>query len=254
MTGLAGLSQEVILAAFLAFCRVGACFMIMPGFSSARVPMQVRLFTSIAVTIGLLAFLWDRIYPFVDPRPQFLLPMIASELLIGGLIGAMTRLYMEALRFIGAAMAMLIGFNTSGGTAIEEAEPQGPMTEIIAFSALLLLFALDFHHEVLRALVSSYQIAPPNVLFNPQAALVNVTDTLSETFFLVVRLGSPFIAYAILVNLTVGFVNKLTPQIPVYFIAQPAIIGGGIALFYLAFATLLSLFTDGFGDLTLARS
>jgi flagellar biosynthetic protein FliR len=253
MTALSALSQNVILAAFLAFCRVGACFMLMPGMSSVRVPLQVRLFTAIAVTIGLLAFLWDRIYPFVDPRPDVLLPMILSELLVGGLIGAMTRLYMEALRFIGAGIGMLIGFNTSGGTAIEEAEPQAPMAALISFSALLLLFVLDFHHEVIRALVNSYQVAPLDVFFNPQAALVDVTDTLSESFFLVLRLGSPFVAYAILVNLTVGFVNKLTPQIPVYFISQPLIIGGGIVLFYLAIGTLLSLFADGFVGLTLAR-
>jgi flagellar biosynthetic protein FliR len=247
------LSQGVVIAAFLAFCRIGACFMLMPGLSSVRVPLQVRLFTAIAVTIGLLAFLWDRIYPFVDPRPEVLLPMILSELLVGGLIGAMTRLYMEALRFIGAGIGMLIGFNTSGGTAIEEAEPQAPMAALISFSALLLLFVLDFHHEVIRALVNSYQVAPLDVFFNPQAALVDVTDTLSESFFLVLRLGSPFVAYAILVNLTVGFVNKLTPQIPVYFISQPLIIGGGIVLFYLAIGTLLSLFADGFVSLTLAR-
>ena len=67
------------------------------------------------------------------------------------------------------------------------------------------------------------------------------------------RLGSPFVAYALLVNLTIGFVNKLTPQIPVYFISQPLIIGGGIVLFYLGVATMLSLFTDSFVDLTLAR-
>ncbi|TIO84716.1 MAG: flagellar biosynthetic protein FliR, partial [Mesorhizobium sp.] len=38
------LSQGVVIAAFLAFCRIGACFMLMPGLSSARVPLQVRLF------------------------------------------------------------------------------------------------------------------------------------------------------------------------------------------------------------------
>jgi len=253
MTALSLLTQTTILAAFLAFCRIGACFMLMPGFSSVRVPVQVRLFTAVAVAIGLLTFLWDRIYPFVDPRPQVLLPAILSELLVGGLIGAMTRLYMEALRFIGAGMAMLIGFNTAGGTAIEEAEPQSPMAELISFSALLLLFTLDFHQEVIRALVTSYQVAPLDVFFSPQAALVDVTDTLSDSFFLVLRLGSPFVAYALLVNLTVGFVNKLTPQIPVYFISQPLVVGGGIVLFYLAAGTLLSLFADGFVDLTLAR-
>ncbi|MBN9242903.1 MAG: flagellar type III secretion system protein FliR [Mesorhizobium sp.] len=253
MTPLSALTQTSILAAFLAFCRIGACFMMMPGLSSARVPMQVRLFTAVAATIGLLTFLWDRIYPFVDPRPAVLVPMIASELLVGGLIGIMTRLYMQAMRFIGAGLGMLIGFNTAGGTAIEEAEPQTPLAELISLSALLVLFAFDFHHDIIRALVASYSVAPLNVFFNPQAALVDVTDTLSDAFFLVIRLGSPFIAYALLVNLTVGFVNKLTPQIPVYFIAQPLIIGGGIILFYFAVGTMLSLFADGFIDMALSR-
>lgn len=253
MNALSALTETTILAAFLAFCRVGACFMVMPGLSSVRVPLQVRLFTAIAVTMGLLTFLWDRIYPFVDPHPQVLVPMIVSELLVGGLIGTMTRLYMEAMRFIGAGLAMLIGFNSNGGTAIEEPEPQAPLAALISLSALLILFVFDFHYEVIRALVASYTVAPLNVFFNPQAALVDVADTVSDAFFLVIRLGSPFIAYAILVNLTVGFVNKLVPQIPVYFIAQPLIIVGGIVLFYFAAAIMLSLFADGFIDLALSR-
>lgn len=250
---LSALSQNVVLAAFLAFCRIGACFMLMPGLSSVRVPMQVRLLVAVAVTGGLLAFLWDRIYPFVDPRPSVLVPMAVSELLVGGLIGAMTRLYMEALRFIGASVAMLMGFNNLGGPAIEEPEPQAALAAIVSFSALLLLFVFDFHHEVVKALVASYRVAPLDVFFNPQAALVDIADTVSDSFFLVIRLGSPFVAYAILVNLTIGFVNKLVPQIPVYFISLPFVVAGGLLLFYFAIGTLLSLFVDGFVDLTLAR-
>ncbi len=250
---LSALSQHVVLAAFLAFCRIGACFMLMPGLSSVRVPMQVRLLVAVAVTGGLLAFLWDRIYPFVDPRPSVLVPMAVSELLVGGLIGAMTRLYMEALRFVGASIAMLMGFNNLGGPAIEEPEPQAALAAIVSFSALLLLFVFDFHHEVVKALVASYRVAPLDVFFNPQAALVDIADTVSDSFFLVIRLGSPFVAYAILVNLTIGFVNKLAPQIPVYFISLPFVVAGGLLLFYFAIGTLLSLFVDGFVDLTLAR-
>lgn len=250
---LSAVTQHVVLAAFLAFCRIGACFMLMPGMSSVRLPMQVRLLAAVAVTFGLLAFLWDRIYPFADPTPSILVPMIFSEMLVGGLIGAMTRLYMEALRFIGASMAMLVGFNNMSGPAIEEPEPQAALAAVISFSALLLLFVFDFHHEVVRALVASYNVAPLNSFFNPQAALIDITDTVSESFFLVIRLGSPFLAYAILVNLTVGLVNKLVPQIPIYFIALPFIVAGGLIIFYFAIGTLLSLFIDGFVDMTLAR-
>jgi flagellar biosynthesis protein FliR len=245
--------EGAVIAAFLAFCRIGACFLVMPGLSSIRVPVQVRLFVALAATGGLLVLLWDQIYPFADRRPGVLVPRIASELLIGVLIGLLARLYILALQFMGAAIAMLIGYSGMSGPGIEDGEPQAALAAIISFSALLLLFIFDFHHEIIRALVASYQVAPLDVLFNPQAALVDVTDTLSESFLVVLRLGSPFIAYSLLVNLTIGFVNKLVPQIPVYFISLPFVIAAGLIIFYFAIGTMLSLFADGFVGITIGR-
>ena len=66
--------EGAVIAAFLAFCRIGACFLVMPGLSSVRVPMQVRLFVALAATGGLLVLLWDQIYPFADRRPAVLVP------------------------------------------------------------------------------------------------------------------------------------------------------------------------------------
>jgi flagellar biosynthetic protein FliR len=247
-----GQAEIAVIAAFLAFCRIGGCFLVMPGLSSMRVPMQVRLFVAVAATMGLLAHLWDQIAPFADRQPAVLVPTIASELMIGVLIGLLARLYIQALQFIGAAISMLIGYSGMGA-GIEEAEPQAPLAGIISISALLILFVFDFHHEVVRALVESYRIAPVNAMIDPRVALADVTDTLSEAFFVMIRLGSPFIAYAILVNLAIGFVNKLTPQIPVYFISLPFVIAGGLVLLYLGIGTLLELFADGFLPATLGR-
>ena len=44
---------QFVIAAFLAFCRIGGCFMVMPGLSSIRVPVQVRLFVAIAVSMAI---------------------------------------------------------------------------------------------------------------------------------------------------------------------------------------------------------
>ena len=38
---------DFVIAAFVTFCRVGGCFMVMPGLSSARVPLQIRLFVAV---------------------------------------------------------------------------------------------------------------------------------------------------------------------------------------------------------------
>ncbi len=248
-----GEAERLVIAAFLAFCRIGACFLLMPGLSSVRVPAQVRLFVAVAATFALLAHLWDVILPLADRRPVVLLPMIASELLVGGLIGLLARLYVLALQFTATAISTLIGYGNLGGAGIEEAEPQGALATLISFGALLLLFVFDFHHEIVRALVESYETVPVGHAFDGRAALVDVTDTLGQAFLVTLRLGSPFLAYAILINLTVGFINKLVPQVPVYFISQPFTIAGGLLLLYLGAGTLLSLFADSFVPVSLGR-
>jgi len=245
--------EGAVLAAFLAFCRIGACFMLMPGLASARVPVNIRLFVAVAVSLALLAHLWDAILPAVDRRPAALVPLIAQEVLIGSLIGLMARFYLMAMQFIASGIAMMVGYGGMPGAAIEENDPQSPLGGIISFSALLVLFALDFHHQILFALVRSYEMAPLTQAFDAQSALADLSDTLSESFLVVLRLGSPFIAYAILVNIGTGLVNKLAPQIPVYFISLPFVIAGALILMYLSIGNMLSLFADGFYPTTIGR-
>ena len=47
---MSAITSDTILLVFLAFCRIGGCLMLMPGFASSRVPVNVRLFIAIAVT------------------------------------------------------------------------------------------------------------------------------------------------------------------------------------------------------------
>jgi len=244
---------DLVIAAFIAFCRIGGCFLVMPGLSSVRVPVQVRLFVAVAATLALLMQMWDSILPFVQARPDALLLLIISETLTGVLIGLVARIYIQALQFIAAAIAMMVGYGGALGTAIEEAEPQAPLAALLSLSALLILFILNFHHEIIKALVTSYRVAPLNVFFSPQSALIDATDTISESFFVMLRLGSPFLAYSLLVNLAIGFVNKLTPQIPVYFISLPFVIFGGLILLYWGVGGFLSLAAESFLPTTIAR-
>ncbi len=245
--------ENVVIAAFLAFCRIGGCFMLMPGLASIRVPTNVRLFVAVAVSFALLAHMWDRFAAAVNPDPDVLIPMVVWELLVGALIGLLARFYLLALQFMASAISMLSGLGGMPGQGIEEMDAQTPMAGILSLSALILLFALDFHHLVIEALVSSYDLIPLNTPFDPQGALADLSDVLSEAFFVVLRLGSPFIAYAILVNLAAGLINKLSPQIPVYFVSLPFVIAGALILAYFSFGTMIALFADSFGPVVLDR-
>ena len=49
---ISGLTDSVLVT-FIVFCRIGACLMLVPGYSSINVPAQVRLFVALVTTFAL---------------------------------------------------------------------------------------------------------------------------------------------------------------------------------------------------------
>lgn len=238
--------EGTVLALFLAFCRIGGCFMVLPGFSSFRVPLQIRLFIAVAVSMALLPTLWDTIYPTVQSGERVYILLVGAEMLIGVTLGLIARFIVLSLQYAGTGISMAIGFNSSPSGGVIENDPEGPLTSLITFTGLFILFLTDFHHVVIASLVRSYTFMPMTIGFEPRMALLTLTDTLTGSFMLVLRLASPFLAYGLIFNLSIGMVNKLAPQIPVYFISIPFILAGGLILFYFGSHTFFSQFADGF--------
>jgi flagellar biosynthetic protein FliR len=229
--------EGTILALFATFCRIGGCFMVLPGISTARVSLRIRLFLSIAISIAIIPLMWDQIYAATRVGNSAYVVLIASETFIGVTLGLIARYIMLGLQFSGAALSASIGFNAAPSGAILQNEPQG---------AIVLLFISDFHHLVIQTIVNSYDFMPIGTGFEVRMALVTLTDTLGETFLLMLRLASPFIVYGLIFNLAIGMVNKLAPQIPIYFISIPFILAGGLLLIYFGITNYLTLFLDGF--------
>jgi flagellar biosynthetic protein FliR len=241
--------EGTVLALFATFCRIGGCFMVLPGFSSNRVPVQIRLFIAVAVSMALMPLLWDSIYPSVKGGDQAYIILVGSELLVGVTLGLVARYIVLALQYAGTGMSMAIGFNSAPGGGMLENEAEGQLTALISFAALFILFLTDFHHMVIGSLVRSYNYMPMGTEFDPRRAVMTLTDTLGSSFMLALRLASPFLVYGLIFNLSIGMVNKLAPQIPVYFISIPFILCGGLILLYFGISTFLALFADGFETL-----
>ncbi|MCB1444613.1 MAG: flagellar type III secretion system protein FliR [Rhizobiaceae bacterium] len=241
--------EGVVLALFAAFCRIGGCILVLPGFSTARLSTTIRAFLALTVTVALLPVMWDQLYPKIrGTTPDYLL-LCLFESLTGVVLGMIARFYALGLQFLGTVATMMIGLNTPPAADILEDASEGQLTNIITFAGLMVLFMLDFHHQVFIAIADTYRTIPPGAVFDPQKALVSLTDTLSATFYVMLRLASPFILFNVLFNLAIGFINKLAPVVPVYFISAPYMVMGGTILFYLSAAAMLSLYADAFGPI-----
>src|SRR5271166_7180479 len=82
------LAPRATIGAFVVFCRIGGCLMLAPGFSNSQIPMQIRLFVALAVTLALTPLLFDKIpAAALGDDPVLTLKLIAVESLVGGMIG-----------------------------------------------------------------------------------------------------------------------------------------------------------------------
>jgi flagellar biosynthesis protein FliR len=97
-------------------------------------------------------------------------------------------------------------------------------------AATVLVFSMDLHWELVRGLVASYDRIPAGMALGTGPMLAGLVDRLTVAFTMALRITSPFIIYSVMVNLALGLANKLTPQIPVFFIATPFILFGGFLL------------------------
>lgn len=243
------IGPQAVLATFLIFCRIGACLMLMPGFSSPRVPVRVRLFLVLAVTLALAPLLVSTVEAAAPSNaPLAVFGLIASETIIGAIIGLMGRMFFLALQFAGTAIAMLIGLSGTPDAAIEEEEPIPALASIITITATVLIFLSDLHWEILRALVESYAALPVPQQLAANFGVIKIVDALTDAFLLALRICAPFIVYSLMINLMFGILGKLTPQIPVYFISTPFVLAGGGLILYFTGSEFLQIFISGFTD------
>jgi flagellar biosynthetic protein FliR len=241
------IGTNVVLAAFVMFCRIGACLMLMPGISSPRIPANIRLFIALAITLALTPLLSGAIETrLVDASPTALIPILASELGIGAVIGFLGRTYFGALETLGVMIATAIGLSSPLTASTDQNEPVPSTVALITLGATMLFFLSDLHWEVLRGLIESYGALPVADEFDAQFDLLQVSDRLSKSFSLALRISAPFIVYSLVVNLAIGLASKLTPQIPIYFVTAPAVVVGGLSIFYATCRQFLEFFNAGF--------
>src|SRR6202045_3831753 len=99
----------VLSAAFmLAFARVGAMVMLLPGLGETNIPVRIKL--AIALLLTLIILPLHRADYHVDMGSMAaLLVMMVYEILIGVVLGATARVTLAALQVSGAVIAQQLG-------------------------------------------------------------------------------------------------------------------------------------------------
>ena len=230
----------------LIFARVGSILMLMPALGEMSIPARMRL--SFALVFSLV------LYPLVQPQlpalPSDVLQTIVyllHELVVGLILGAITRLVTMAAAVAGSVIAFQTGLSGAQGADPINGGMQGAL--IGAFLSMLgvtLIFATDLHHVALMAIRDSYMIFSPKepLMFGDAAQMA--IQSAASAFVIGIQMSAPFIVLGLVFYLGMGLLARMMPQLQVFFVVMPASIWVGLILVALLLAMMMGWYLTHF--------
>ena len=216
--------------------RVSAFVFTAPFFNFGSIPRQLKVaFTLIFSTLLYLTLPYTEItYPGVI---GFTL-MIMSEALAGALLGYFTNIVMTILNFTGRLIDMEIGF-----AMVTMYDPVFKVDTSVSgnlynYFVIILLLIGNFHHYFLRAFVDAFRVIPiGRAVVN--ANVVNIiVDFLGNYFLIAMRLMLPIYATMLLVNVVLGVMAKVAPQMNMFVVGIQLKLLGGLVVMVLMMTML----------------
>jgi len=232
-----------LMTVLVIFARLGTALMFLPGFGETQIPARHRLSLGLLLSIALSATI-----PAIPPgQPALLGLLLAREALIGLYLGAGARVLFATLHMLGAVIAHVSSLSNAMAAGMTAYEGSSAVSALLMVAGVALIFATDSHHLILRGLFFSYQLMPANWIALDELAL-QMAKLVSRGFYLAALLGAPFFVAGILLNLGMGIANRVMPNMPILFVAGPALVMFGFLLLMLTQEALLGYFIDTFAQ------
>lgn len=255
MLTVTSLQLNAWVAAFLwPFMRIGAMLVAAPVFGARLVPVRVRLALALVLAL-MMAPLVSQDTAAIDPLGAQGLLIGAQQVLIGLAMGFILQMAFSAI-VIGAqsiAMSMGLGFATA-------VDPQNGvqvpvLSQYYLTLATLIFLALNGHLLLVQLLVDSFRTLPVGMTGLSANGLWDIVNWGGRMFAGAVLIALTGIASLLLINLAFGVMSRAAPQLNIFGVGFPVMMGTGFIVIMLSLPGLAphvsALMQDAYGMLGL---
>jgi flagellar biosynthesis protein FliR len=233
-------------AAFvLAFARIGAMVMLLPGLGEQNIPVRVKLSIALLLTLIILP-LHGQAYQVDLQSMAALMVLMVHEIVIGIVLGATARVTLSALQVAGSVIAQQMGLGFVQSVDPTQGQQGVLIGNFLTMLGVTLLFATDSHHLVIAALNDSYQVFAPGEIMPSGDVAALATRAFTAAFRIGLQLSAPFLVFGLVFNIGLGVLARLMPQMQVYFVGVPLSIFAGFLIFSIVIVAMMGTFLDYF--------
>ena len=213
----------------LVFLRISAFLLVLPFFSATNFPVRLRMALGALTALLLAPTLPDFA---LGKLPLFdLFGVMAKEVMIGVLLGFVSRMIFYAAELAGNIVATEIGLNL--GTIfnpMSQGASQIPGS-ILFFLAAIVMLSLDLHHWVLLGFERTYAVLPMGTAQLTTELFNDVLLRVSRIFVTALQISAPVLAVSFVVTVIFGVLSRAVPQMNVFQLSFSFRIAAGLAVF-----------------------
>lgn len=197
-----------------------------PVFSVRAIPARTKVGFAFLVAFCAQASLSGQ--PLVGFNDPGTLSTAAHEILIGLAIGFAVRLVFASVELAGELMGLQMGLNFALFFDAMSSSQVSAVSRFFGNMAVLLFIAVNGHLLVLLAVFKSYDAFPVNHSILETFGQLKLYHMGTELFATALWMALPLVGMLLLVNLTMGIVSRIAPQMNIYAIGFPITLSVGL--------------------------
>jgi flagellar biosynthetic protein FliR len=213
----------------LIFLRILAAFVSSPIYGNQAVPALVKVFLSLVISY--IVFLTiDKSKIIVEYNMAWIFTNAVKEIISGLILGFMLNFVFHGISYAGSQIGFEMGLSMSEVFNPIDNSSENVIGNIFFYGAIVLFFLINGHHYIISGIVYSFSVFPIGKFTINEPVYELLVKYSGEVFVIAIKIASPIIVSYFLIKIAEGIVGKVIPQMQVFFVAQPLLIGVGLLL------------------------
>jgi flagellar biosynthesis protein FliR len=235
---------NALFALFVVFVRCSAAVMSSPLFGAQNTPVQIRVFTSLAISAAISVSVKTN----VGPAPEHLgrlIMVLMNEVGAGLLIGMLLSLSIQFAQMAGSFLDMQIGLGMSQTLNPVFGISVTILGQVKTMLAIMVFLAMNGHHYVIGAIIKSYSVAPTLTMSDLGILKSGVMLLITQGSMVALQIAAPVLGVSLIVDAALGLMTKAMPQLQPIQIGMPAKLALGISAVSLCLPALVAATQSG---------
>jgi len=208
-------SQKFILV----FFRVASILWLLPLFSSRSVSVPFKAGLSLAISFLLYDLV--SVNNALGSDPYYMLLLILKEIFVGLTISLFVRVLFSIVYAAGEVSALQTGFGFARFMDPLSMTQVSVLEQFINILTVIVFFAIDAHHILIKGISLSFKELPVGSIVLNNSLFHYMSNLISRIFSMGLRIGAPLIVTLFIVDLALGLLSRMIPQINIFVEAMP---------------------------------